>query len=324
MKKLESMKSMKNKRFKPQREYLQEKSWEEAWQETWEECQNLDININPESAQSDFYNDHYDDVDPDTDFDSRSRRSHDSHHSHHFRSFLWYFRHLRLLFLGVLICAVFGLVCFWSGRNSVQSANRGNDAASFDRPNAVVLKRRLTEIAQLSTVSYHYTHLARFENSRDFYGVRLPFTTKQFLLTYEGEIKAGIDLKQPQTEVMIDEMGAVSVTLPEAEILSHEIDADSMEIFDEQAGLFNPFTVTDFTSFQASQQALLEKKALEDGLLTQAMERAQETIKLLLMPLLPPDTTLSVQVKPETQTQETQSQIETKAQTEISEYRLDT
>ena len=40
----------------------------------------------------------------------------------------------------------------------------------------------------------------------------------------------------------------VTITLPEAEILSHEIDEDSMEVFDEKTSIFNPFTVEDFTS----------------------------------------------------------------------------
>ena len=33
------------------------------------------------------------------------------------------------------------------------------------------------------------------ESSNDFYGVKIPFTTKSFILTYDGTIKAGVDLE---------------------------------------------------------------------------------------------------------------------------------
>ena len=57
--------------------------------------------------------------------------------------------------------------------------------------------------------------------------------------------------------------GGVTVRLPEAEILSHEMDEGSVEIFDEKASIFNPFTVEDFAAFQAEQKDAMEQKALE-------------------------------------------------------------
>ena len=78
----------------------------------------------------------------------------------------------------------------------------------------------------------------------------------------------------------------VSVSLPSARVLSHEIHEESIRIFDEKTSIFNPFTVEDFASFQADQKAEMERKALERGLLGQAEVQAENSVRALLIPLL--------------------------------------
>lgn len=192
---------------------------------------------------------------------------------------------VRTAALCAALCAAVGLVCFFVGRRCAR------DTAENTRLDAVVLETRLTEIRELAVVNYHYTNMAQFENGSDFYGVRIPFTTKRFILTYDGEIRAGIDLKRAGVEIREAE---VLVTLPGAQILSHEINENSVEIFDEKTSIFNPFTVEDFTSFQAGQKAVMEQKAVEGGLLDEAAAQARDSVALLLSPLVPEGYTLSV------------------------------
>lgn len=156
----------------------------------------------------------------------------------------------------------------------------------------MVLEGRLAEISELASVTYTYTNMAQFENSDDFYGMKIPFTTKKFILSYDGTIKAGIDLGDVEIEVRDND---VTVTLPEAEILAHEIDADSVEIFDEKTSIFNPFTIEDFTAFQAAQREVMEEKALQRGLLAQAREKAGNSVRLMLASVLPEEAQLTVQ-----------------------------
>ena len=191
----------------------------------------------------------------------------------------------RSLWLGVLLCALVGGVCFLGGRWSAgQSGTTQIDA--------VVLQNQLTEIRELATVTYAYTNMAQFENSNDFYGVKIPFTTKSFILTYDGTIKAGVDLEAAEVSISGD---TVTVTLPEAEILSHEIDEDSVEGFDEKTSIFNPFTVEDFTAFQADQKAAMEERALSSGLLEEARAKAVSGVEQLLSAALPESCTLEIQ-----------------------------
>lgn len=186
---------------------------------------------------------------------------------------------------GVLLCALVGLSCFVGGR---LSAGAGQAAPQLD---AVVLESRLTEISELAAVTYAYTNMAQFQSSNDFYGMKVPFTTKSFILTYDGVIKAGIRLSGTQVDVS---NGAVTVTLPRAEILSHEIDEDSLEVFDEKASIFNPFTVGDFTAFQADQKAAMEARALERGLLQEARDKAASAVRQLLSAALPEGCSLEI------------------------------
>ena len=191
----------------------------------------------------------------------------------------------KYLWLGILLCALVGGACFLGGRWSAgQSENTQIDA--------VVLQNQLTEIRELATVTYAYTNMAQFESSSDFYGVKIPFTTKSFILTYDGTIKAGVDLDGAAVDISGT---TVTVTLPEARILSHEIDEDSVEVFDEKTSIFNPFTVEDFTSFQADQKAAMEERALSRGLLEEARSKAVSSVKQLLAAALPDTYTVEIQ-----------------------------
>lgn len=190
-------------------------------------------------------------------------------------------KHIGLI---ALCLAAVCLICFLFGRSVGKSAG-------ISEVDAVVLENKLTEISELASITYSYTNMAEFENSKDFYGIKLPFTTKGFIITYDGEIKAGIDLSKAEVSVSGQK---VSITLPDAEILSHQIDEDSLEIFDETTSIFNPLKVTDYNSFNKDQKSEMEKKATEKGLLTEAKKKAADTVKGFILQLVPEDWTVEI------------------------------
>lgn len=191
----------------------------------------------------------------------------------------------KVLVAGVVLCIVIGIAGFIGGRASSRPPE-------VTAPDPIVLESQLTEIAELATVSYHYTNMSQFESSNNFYGVKIPFTTKRFILSYDGEIKGGVDLSKAAVEVSGT---TVRVTLPETEILSHEIDQDTLEVFDEKTSIFNPFRVKEFNNFQADQKEIMEKKALAGGFLETAAEKAQNSVRYLLEQSLPEGYTLIVE-----------------------------
>ncbi|HIW93378.1 MAG TPA: DUF4230 domain-containing protein [Candidatus Flavonifractor merdipullorum] len=144
---------------------------------------------------------------------------------------------------------------------------------------ADLLGQQLRDIQELSTVEYHYTNMGRFENQKDFYGWKVPFTTKSFIVAYDGVIKAGVDLSEMKIEVSGK---TITVTMPEAKVLSHEMDEESLEVYDETHNIFNPIEIEDYTQFTADQKESIEARALDNGLLTSAAQRAENTVRGLI------------------------------------------
>lgn len=150
------------------------------------------------------------------------------------------------------------------------------------KPQAVtsdLIGERLRTVQELVSVEYHYTNMGKFENQKDFYGWKVPFTTKSFIVSYDGVIKAGVDLAHISVRV---EDGTVFVDLPYSVILSHEIDEDSIEVFDESHNIFNPIKIEDYTGFTSHEKQKTELNAIEKGLLETANEKAQTAIRELL------------------------------------------
>jgi len=144
-----------------------------------------------------------------------------------------------------------------------------------------LLGQQLRSVQELVSVSYYYTNMARYENQLDFYGWKVPFTTKTFIVSYDGIIKAGVDLSGVETDV--DEAGKkITVTLPDSRIISHEIPEDSIEVFDESDNVFNRISITDYTAFTGDQKTAMEQRAVENGLLAGADEKARDAVDALL------------------------------------------
>ena len=112
-------------------------------------------------------------------------------------------------------------------------------------------------------------------------------------MAYDGTIIAGVDLTQAKVAITDQK---VTISLPAPQILSHEVDPNSLEVFDETTSIFNPITIEDYTGFQADQQGVMEEKAIQSGLLTQAKDQAETAIGGLITPLLQEGQALEIAV----------------------------
>lgn len=139
----------------------------------------------------------------------------------------------------------------------------------------------LKEAKELTTLKYNYKNVASYENSQEFHGITLPFTTKKFLYTYQGEINAGVDLDKARVDVN-EASKIISVTLPQASILSHDIDENSVMVYDEKNSIFNPLKLEDYSDFRKEEEAKVEKEAIDKGLLEEAKEKSEKAVKEIL------------------------------------------
>ena len=193
------------------------------------------------------------------------------------------FKQGKLIIFGVILAIVCFAVGFFSGGREEK----------LPVLSSITMENQLQQISQLATIRYSYTNMGQFENSNEFYGIKLPFTTKSFIVAYDGTITAGVDLTQAKVTVTDQK---VTIALPAPQILSHEVDPNSLEVFDETTSIFNPITIEDYTGFQADQQGVMEEKAIQGGLLTQAKDQAEAAIGGLITPLLQEGQTLEITV----------------------------
>jgi len=143
-----------------------------------------------------------------------------------------------------------------------------------------LLSQQIKEINELATVEYNYTNMGKFENTATFYGYKIPFTTKSFIVSYDGIIKAGIDMSNVEVNISGKK---INVTVPKASILSHEIDEDSIEIFDETANIFNQISIGDYNQFSSDQKKKMEESVKSKGLIEEAQKKAEKAIRTLLV-----------------------------------------
>lgn len=135
---------------------------------------------------------------------------------------------------------------------------------------------------ELTTLKYYYTDIGSFEHQNQFIGVKIPLTYKRFIVTHEGVIRLGVQLQKLKIQV---EERRILLFLPQAELLSHELREDSIRFFDEQATIFNPMKLTDYTVFVANQKAQTEAKIVNDSLLLEARNEARRVLRDLLLAL---------------------------------------
>lgn len=164
--------------------------------------------------------------------------------------------------------------------------NQEKEASLIEEAPPVVTSDQLMEelgsIQELVTQQYIYTNADKIEQNETWiFGWDLPFSDKSLVVTYDGEIKAGVDLSQ--VEINVDEgKRTVTVTLPPSKITVNHIPQESITILQVKNGLFNKVTFDDYNDFISDQKIIMENKAVGRGLLEAADREAQTAVKSFL------------------------------------------
>lgn len=147
-----------------------------------------------------------------------------------------------------------------------------------------LIKNKMTTAKELTTTKYLYTNVGAFEDSNQFNGWDIPLTGKKFIVSYDGVIHTGVDLANAEVELKGKD---ITIHLPEPTILSHEINEESFQVFDQKNSIFNPIKVEDYSAFVSNQKEEVEKEALEKGLLKEANKQAQEAVREIVNLTIP-------------------------------------
>jgi hypothetical protein len=159
-----------------------------------------------------------------------------------------------------------------------------------------VLKEVLP-IGEYASLAYHYTSVVKDVSSKDIKGITIPFTTKKYIFTYDGIMKLGIDgsqirVEEPGTETAEDASDApltganglplIRIILPPVRILSHEIDDDSIEVFEQSQTIFNEIKIEEAFKVTADRKRELEQKVMAGSAVNEAKASAEQQFGALL------------------------------------------
>lgn len=141
------------------------------------------------------------------------------------------------------------------------------------------LEEQINSIGELATLKYIYTNASRKEGSLTWlWGWTLPFSDSSLLVTYDGVIKAGIDLKEV-TFAVNESDRVIAVTLPKSRILDNNIPQETINVLEVKDGLFNPVTFADYNQFISEEKKVMENRAIDLGVLTDADKEAKATVE---------------------------------------------
>lgn len=140
----------------------------------------------------------------------------------------------------------------------------GRSTPAKEEITSTALTQKIRDINELAVSEYDYTKVGKFSNSLKFNGWTVPLTQKSFLITYEGKLKAGVDLSDVQIEKTDNK---IIVKTSAVKILSNEIDENSIKVYDETKNIFNQISITDYKTFAERTEEESRKRSNQESVL---------------------------------------------------------
>ncbi|GAC1434995.1 MAG: hypothetical protein NVS1B11_03480 [Terriglobales bacterium] len=189
------------------------------------------------------------------------------------------------LILGVLV-GVIGLAeisrktdsSIW---NHILSALTGR-STSFD-VNQPTVVNKIQQLHRLETVVYTMDKVVTGEKNNPI----LPdfLTGDRLLLLVHGEVIAGIDFGNLNSDEVKLSAKQVRLHLPDAQLFTTRLDSEKTRVYSRQTGLLVPTDPNLETQVRAEAERQLHDAALADGILRTAQQNARATITSLLQGL---------------------------------------
>lgn len=136
----------------------------------------------------------------------------------------------------------------------------------------------LKNIGELATQAGYFTTVQTITKSRDILGLEIPGTKSNYVYSYDGIIKAGIDFNLVDSEV--DETNKIiTIKFPEFKIISTEIKDDSFVLYNDGANLFTSLKLQDVDKSNSELKEAARKAAIDNGILEAARANAEILIR---------------------------------------------
>lgn len=173
-----------------------------------------------------------------------------------------------LTILLVLLGIVFGMVL----EKYLQTRKKNAHVSS------TFIESKLAECSDLTTCNLAYVDLVKFSEGS------IPLLTKKsFSMIYQANIRAGVELNKAKVKVTPN---TVTITLPDTEVQSIDVDTDTLRFYDEHLALLNWTNKEDISSAIAAAREDAQKNANTDKLKKEARTQAEKVISRLIAPVI--------------------------------------
>ncbi len=157
-------------------------------------------------------------------------------------------------------------------------------------PDPVTIIHDVRALSRLETIQYTVEKVITAEVGQGVFG---PLFGDKLILVAHGVVIAGVDLGQLGPQDIQVYGGQVNLTLPEAEIFTATLDNNKSYVYDRQTGIFTHGDVNLETTARRAAEDEIRNAALDDGILKQAQQNAENYLARLLKSLGYPDVVFS-------------------------------
>lgn len=182
---------------------------------------------------------------------------------------------VKLIIAAVLIAALA------AGSFAIGMSRSGEISSSMTR-------LRLEDLGEFATQAGYFTTVQTISDSVKWFGKTVPFTTSKYIFSYNGTVKAGLDFSNVGIDVN-PLTATITVSAPAVEILSTEVDEDSLVIYDESRNIFTPLTLNDVKLSRTAMIDEIKTQAVNNNLLENARVNAEVWIRLFLQTAYDPN-----------------------------------
>lgn len=145
-----------------------------------------------------------------------------------------------------------------------------------------ILEEQVSSLSELVTKKYIYRNASRQESDKTWlWGWTMPLSNVSLLALYDGVITASVDLKEIKFNVNEDSK-VITITMPASKIFDHNIPQETINVVEVKNNLFNKVTFNDYNKFISAEKVVMEQKAIEQGLLTDASKEAKTLVEAFI------------------------------------------
>ena len=128
------------------------------------------------------------------------------------------------------------------------------------------------DIGELPTQAAYCREVNVTGAASDLFGITIPFTQSEYIYSYDIAIKAGFNFEEVEWSVRDN---VIEVRLPEAKILSSEIDLASFKVYHEDESIYRQISLSENNEALKSLKEKAEEDAVANGLLENARSNAE-------------------------------------------------